>query len=94
MVSCLRHVGGDSSVALLFPVHYWLLLLWRFLFSLVFARFLFWSQPFVLAGVLIPFVLLLCSSLWYLFLLFSLLLILNFFLPPSLWWGCVFTRLY
>ncbi len=46
MVSCCGLLVGDSSVALLFPVHYWLLLLCRFLFSLVFPRFLFWSQPF------------------------------------------------
>lgn len=47
---------------------------------------------FVSAGVLIPFVLLFCSSLWYLFLLFSLLLL--FFPPPfSLVEVCVYEAL-
>jgi len=45
---------------------------------------------FVSAGVLIPFVLLFCSSLWYLFLLFSLLLL--FFPPPLLLGGGVCLR--
>jgi hypothetical protein len=45
-----------------------------------------------LAGVLIPFVLLFCSSLWYLFLLFALLFFFFFFFFPLLFGGGVCLR--